>query len=151
MVMVVIPSWRWRQRRKACVALRAVLARLIPPGSLARLVLPAILTRSFTPLLVRASVVLSSSASASSLVVAPIVALGASTEASFSNDPELLAFVGVVDVEVVVGAEWSAALGRLRLVPAALRVWFYCEHGCSFALHILGLGFLLFWVSSWKL
>ena len=32
-------------------------------------------------------------------------------------------------VEVVVGGERSAALGRLRLVPAALCVWFRREHG----------------------
>ena len=71
-------------------------------------------------------------------------------DASFSNGSELLAFVGVVGVEVVVGAE-PVALGRLWLVPVVLRVWFYCEYGCSFTLHVLGLGFLLFWVSSWKL
>ena len=101
------------------------------------------------PLLARASVVPSSSTSPS-LSVAPVAALGASTDVSFSNGSELLAFVGVVGVEVVVYAV-PAALGRLRLVPAMLRVWLCCEHGCSFALHVLGLGLLLFWVSSWKL
>ena len=63
------------------------------------------------PLLAKASVIPSSSATSSSSVVAPVVALGASTKASFSNGPELLAIVGVVGVEVVVGAERSAALG----------------------------------------
>ena len=95
------------------------------------------------PLLARASVVPSSSTSSSSSAIAPVVALEASTDASFSNGSELLAFIGVVGVEVVVGAE-SVALGRLRLVPATLRVWFHCEYGCSFVLHVLGLGFLLF-------
>ena len=42
---------------------------------------------------------------------ATVVALGASTEVSFSNGPKLLAIIGVVGVEVVVGAERSAAFG----------------------------------------
>ena len=116
----------------------AILARLIPPTSLARLVLPAVLARTVTPPLARAS------------VVAPIGALGASTDTPFSHSPELLAFVCVVGVEVVVGAEWSSALGRLRLVPVVLCVWFFHEHDHSLALHILGLG-LLVWVSRWEL
>ena len=132
------------------MALRAILARLIPPSSLTRLVLPAVLTRSVTPPLARATVVPSSSTSCSASAVAPIVALGASTDTAFSHGPELLAFVGVVGVEIVVHAV-LAALGRLRLVPAALCVRLCYEHSCSLALHILGLGFLLFWVCCWEL
>ena len=51
---------------EACVALRAVLARLIPPGTLARLVLPAIFARPVAPLLARATIVPASSAMSSS-------------------------------------------------------------------------------------
>ena len=104
LMMAVIPSWWWWQRRKACVVLRAILARLIPPSPLTRLVLSAILTRSVTPLLARASVIPSSSTYSSSSAVAPVDALGASTDVSFSNGSKLLAFVGVVGVEVVVHA-----------------------------------------------
>ena len=111
LVMVVVPSWWWRQRRKTGVVLRAILTRLIPPGALARLILPAVLTRPVTPLLAWATVVPASSAVSSSSAVAPVVALGASPEASVSNGPELLTVVGVVAVHVVEGAEWSAALG----------------------------------------
>lgn len=32
-----------------------------------------------------------------------------------------------------------------------LGVWFRCKHGCSLALHVLGLGFLLLWVCSREL
>ena len=102
------------------------------------------------PLLVRAMVVPASSATSSSSAVAPIVALGTSTETAFSHGPELLVLVSVVGVEIVVHTV-PAALGRLRLVPAALRVWLCCEHGLSFVLHVLGLSLLLFWVSSWEL
>ena len=84
-----------------------VLARLIPPGALARLVLPAVFTRPVAPLLAWATVVPTSSSS----VVAPVVALGASTVASFPYGSELLAVAGVVGVQVVEGAEWSAILG----------------------------------------
>ena len=103
MLVFIPPWWRW-QRREACFALRAILTRLIPPSPLAGLVLLAILARSVTPLLARTSIVPSSSTSSSSSAIAPVVALGASTDASFSNGPELLAFVGVVGVEVVVHA-----------------------------------------------
>ena len=34
LMMVVVPSWRWRQWRETSIALRAVLTRLIPPGAL---------------------------------------------------------------------------------------------------------------------
>ena len=110
-MVVVIPSWRQRQWRKARVTLGAILARLIPPSALARLVLPTILTRSVTPLLARATVVPSSSTTSSFSAVAPVIALGASTEAFVTNGPELLTIVGVVAVNVVEGAERPAALG----------------------------------------
>ena len=89
---------------EAGVALRAVLAMLVPPGALVRLVLPAILSRPVAPLLAGDAVVPASSTSSSSPAVAPVVALGASTEASVSDGPELLTIVGVVDVYVVEGA-----------------------------------------------
>ena len=111
LVVVVIPSWRWPQWRKACVTLRAVLARLIPPGTLARLVLPAILTRSIAPLLVGSAVVPASPTSSSSPAVAAVAALRASTEAPVADGPELLTVIGVVAVYIVEGAERTAALG----------------------------------------
>src|SRR4051812_35293000 len=95
-MVVGIPSWRWRQRRKTGVALRMILTRLIPPGALARLILPAVLTRPVAPLLARVTVIPASASTSSSLAVAPVVALGASTEASFSNGSELLTVAGVV-------------------------------------------------------
>ena len=49
LMTVFISPWLRRQQRKACVPLRAILTRLIPPASLARLVLLAILVRSVTP------------------------------------------------------------------------------------------------------
>ena len=63
---------------------------------------------------------------------------------------EFLAFVGVVGVEVVVHTV-PAALERLGLICAMLGVWFYREHGSPLALHVLGLGFLLFWVCGLQL
>ena len=91
------------------IALRAILARLVPPCALMRLVLPAVLTRPVAPLLARITIVPASSTSSSA--VAPVVALGASTEASFSNGSEILAVTGVVAMQVMEGAEWSTALG----------------------------------------
>ena len=91
--------------------MRAVLARLIPPGTFTRLILLAVLTRLVVPLLAWAPVIPASSAASSSSAVAPVVALAVSTEASISNDPELLTVVGVVAVYVMEGAEWSAVLG----------------------------------------
>ena len=64
------------------------------------------------------------------------------------NYPELVTVVGVV---VVVGAERSAGLGRLGLIPTMLHVWLCGEHNLSLALHILGLGLLLFRISGWEL
>ena len=32
-----------------------------------------------------------------------------------------------------------------------LGVWLSCKHNCSFALHVLGLGFLLLRISCWNL
>ena len=74
LMVVVVPSWWWQQQRKASIALRMVLARLIPPGALARLVLRAVLARPVAPLLVWATVVPASSATSSSSAVAPFVA-----------------------------------------------------------------------------
>ena len=111
LMVVVIPSWWWWQRRKTGVALRTILMRLVPPGALARLILPAVLTRPVAPLLARAMVIPASATTSSSLTIAPVVALGASTEAPFSNGSELLTVAGVVVVQVVEGAERSAALG----------------------------------------
>ena len=111
LVVVVVPSWWWRQRRKPSIALRTILARLIPPGTLARLALPANLPRLVTPPLVMVAAVPASSTSVASATVALIVALRASTDMPFSHDPELLAFVGVVAVHIAEGAERSAALG----------------------------------------
>ena len=141
--MVLVSPWlRW-QWREAYVSLWTILARLIPPVSLARLILPAILARSAAPPLARAAVFPASCVPSSSSTVAPVTAVGATADPSFSHGSELLTFVGVVGVEVVVHTV-PAALGRLRLVPAMLRVWLCCEHNRSFALHVLGLGFLLF-------
>ena len=90
--------------------MRAVLVRMIPPTSLVRLVLPAVLARSVMPPLARATVFPSPSTSSSSSAIAPVVALGASAGTHVPHGPELLAFVGVVGVEVVVHAV-PAALG----------------------------------------
>ena len=111
LVMVVVPPWRWRQWREPGVALRAVLTRLVSPGALARLVLPAVLTRLVAPLLAGAAVVPASSTSSSSSAIAPVIALGASTEASITDGPKLLTVVGVVDVHIVKDAERPVALG----------------------------------------
>ena len=111
LMVVVIPSWQWQQRREADIALRTVLTRLVPPGTLTRLVLPVVLTRPVAPLLAGAALVPASSTSASSTVVASVVALGASTEAPIADGPELLAVIGVVAVHVVEDAERAAALG----------------------------------------
>ena len=101
------------------------------------------------PLLARDAIVLASSASSSSSVIAPVVALGASTEVSILNGPELLTVIGVVVVYVVEGTERLTAFGRLGMVPAALRVWLCCKHNHFLVLHVLGLGFLLLRVGSW--
>ena len=104
LMVVVVPSWRWWQRRKASVALGAVLVRLIPPCALTRLVLPAIIARPVAPLLARAMVVPASASTSSSAAVAPVVALGALTIASFSYGSELLTVTGVVAMQVMEGA-----------------------------------------------
>ena len=104
LMVVVVPSWWWQQRRKTSVALRVVLVRLIPPGALTRLVLPGVLVRPVAPLLAGAAIVPASSTSSSSSAVAPVVALGVSTEASISNGSELLSVIGVVAVYVVESA-----------------------------------------------
>ena len=143
LVVVILPSW-WRQQGKTGVALGAIFTRRVPPGALARLVLPAVLTRPVAPLLTRATVVPASSAASSSSAVAPVVALGASTEAPSTDGPEFLAIIGVLAVYGVEGAERMAALRRLGVVPAALCIWICRDHGYPLVLHVLGLGFLLF-------
>ena len=98
LMMVLVSPWLRRQWREACVSLRAILARLIPPVSLARLILPAILARSVAPPLARAAVFPASCVPSSFSAKATIVAVGASTDPTFSHGSELLAFVGVVGV-----------------------------------------------------
>ena len=90
--------------------MRTVLMRLVPLGALARLALPAFLMRLMAPLLTGAVVVLASSTSASSMAVASIVALEATTEAPVVDGPELLTVIGVVAVYDVEDAERTAAL-----------------------------------------
>ena len=143
LVAVLVSPWLQRQRREACVALRAILARLIPPVSLARRVLPAILARLIAPPLARAMVFPASCVPSSSSTVVPVTAVGATADPSFSHGSEVLTFVGVVGVEVVVHTV-PTALGRFGLISAPLGVWFCREHGSPLALHILGLGLLLF-------
>ena len=104
LMVVIVPSWRW-QRGETGVALTAILTRLIPPGAIARMVLPAVLTRPVAPFLAQATVVPASASASSSAAVAPVVALGASTEASFLYGSELLTVACVVGVQVVEGAE----------------------------------------------
>src|SRR4051812_11508714 len=99
---VLVSPWLRRQRREACVALRAILTRLIPPVFLARRVLPAVLARSIAPPLARAAVFPASWVPSSSSTVAPATAVGTTADPSFSHGLELLTFVGVVGVEVVV-------------------------------------------------
>ena len=84
---------------------------MIPPGALTRLILPAVLTRLIVPLLAWTTVIPASATTSSSSAVALVVVLEASTEASFSNGSELLTVAGVVGMQVVEGAERSAALG----------------------------------------
>src|SRR4051812_40868406 len=149
MAVLVSPSLQ-RQWREACVALRVILARLIPPVSLARRVLPAILAMSIVQPLARVAVFPASCVPSSSSTVAPVTAVGTTADPSFSHGSKLLTFVGVVGVEVVVHTV-PTALGRFRLISAPLGVWFCREHGSPLALHILGLGLLLFWVCGRQL
>ena len=97
LVAVLVSPWLRRRRWEACIALRAILARLIPPVSLARLippsslarqVLPAILARLVAPLLARATVFLVSCVPSSSSTVAPVTAVGATADPSFSHGSE---------------------------------------------------------------
>ena len=111
LMVVVVPSWRWQQRGKTDVALRTVLARLVSPGALARMILPVVLTRPVAPLLAWATVVPAPATTSPPSAVAPVAALGASTEASFTNGSELLTVAGIMVIQVVKGAERSAALG----------------------------------------
>src|SRR4051812_19711895 len=140
---------RW-QRREACITLREILARLIPPVSLMRQVLPAVLARSIAPPLAWAAVFPAPCVPSSSSTVAPIDTVGATTDPSFSHGSEILAFVGVVGVEVLVHTV-ATALGRLGLISASLGVRFCREHGSPLALHVLGLGLLLLWICGRQL
>ena len=108
-VVVAVPS-RWRQRGKTGVALRTILTRLVPPCALARTILPVVLTRPVAPLLARATVVPAPATTSSSSAIAPVAALGASAGTHIPHGPELLAFIGVVGVEVMVHT-LPAALG----------------------------------------
>ena len=72
LVAVLVSPWLRRQRWEACVALRAILARLIPPASLARWDLPAILTRLVAPPLARAMVFLAPCVPSSSSAISPV-------------------------------------------------------------------------------
>ena len=72
LMVVIISSWWWRQWRETSIALRAVLAQLVPLGALTRLVLPAVLMMPVAPLLAGAAIVPSPSASSSSSAVAPV-------------------------------------------------------------------------------
>src|SRR4051812_11429747 len=147
---VFVPPWLRRQWREACVAMRAVLTRLIPPVPLARQVPPAVLARLVAPPLARAAIFPASRVSSSSSVVAPVGAVRATADPSFSHSAEFLAFVGVVGVEVVVDTV-PAAPGGLGQIFAPLGVQFCREYGSLLALHVLGLGLLLFWVCSRQL
>ena len=109
-----------------------------------------ILARLVAPPLARPTVFPASCVSSSSSTVAPVTAVGATADSSFTHGSEFLAFVGVVGVEVVVHAV-PAALGRFGLISAPLGVWFCREHDSPLALHFLGLELLLFRVCSRQL
>src|SRR3954464_5772939 len=79
------------------------------------------------------------------LHVAPASTVRASADSSFSHGAEFLAFIGVVGVDVVVHIV-PAAPGGFGQILAPLGVRLYREHGNPLALHVLGLGLLLFWV-----
>src|SRR4051812_15034818 len=110
---VFVPPCLRRQWREACVAMMAVLTRLIPPVPLARQVPPAVLVRLVTPPLARAAIFPASWVSSSSLAVAPVGAVRATADPSFSHTAEFLTFVGVVGVEVMVHTV-PTALGGFR-------------------------------------
>ena len=151
LMVVVVPSWRWRQRREARIALRTVLTRLVPPGALARLAIPAVLTRLITPFLAGVAVVPKATTTASSAAVAAVAALGTAAKAPITDCPELLAVVGVVAVDVMEDVERVAALGGLRVVAVALHLRFSHEHSWALALHVLSLGLLVFRIDLRKL
>src|SRR4051812_44179272 len=143
LVAVFIPSWLRRQRRQAWVAMRAILTRLVPPVPLARRVTPAVLARLVTPALTWAPIFPASRVPSSSSAVAPVSTVRASADSSFSHGAEFLAFIGVVGVEVVVHTV-PAAPGGFGQILAPLGVRLCREHGSPLALHVLGLGLLLF-------
>src|SRR4051812_2982498 len=102
LMAVLVPRWLRRQWREACVALWAILTRLIPPVPLVRQVPPAILARLIVPPLARAAVFPASCVSSSSSAVVPVSTVGTTADPSFSHGAKFLAFIGVVGVEVVV-------------------------------------------------
>src|SRR3954471_10384435 len=112
--------------------------RLIPPVPLARRVPPAVLASLVAPPLARATIFPASWVSSSSSVVAPVSAVRATADPSFSHGAELLTFIDVVSVEVVVHTV-PAAPGGFGQIPAPLGVRFCCEYDTPLALHVLGL------------
>src|SRR3954468_11640755 len=130
--------------------MRAILTRLIPPVPLARRVTPAVLARLVTPALTWATIFPASRVPSSSSAVAPVSTVRASSDSSFSHGAEFLAFIGVVGVEVVVHTV-PAAPGGFGKILAPLSVRLCREHGGPLALHVLGLGLLLFWVRGRQL
>src|SRR3954466_14757082 len=150
LMAVLVPPWlRW-QWREACVALWAILTRLIPLVPLARRVPPVVLARLVAPPLAWATIFPASWVSSSSSAVAPVSTVRATGDSSFSHGAEFLAFVGVVGVEVVVHTV-PAAPGGFGQILAPLGVRLCREYGSPLALHVLGLGLLLFWVCSRQL
>src|SRR3954467_10735992 len=137
---VFVPPWLRRQWREARVAMRAVLTRLIPPVPLARQVPPAVLARLVAPPLARAAIFPASWVSSSSSAVAPVSAVRATADPSFSHGAEFLTFVGVVGVEVVVHAV-PAAPGGFGQILAPLGVRFCREYGSPLRFTSLALGF----------
>src|SRR3954469_20274706 len=150
LVAVFIPSWLRRQRRQAWVAMRAILTRLVPPVPLVRRVAPAGLARLVTPALTWVRIFPASRVPSSSSAVAPVSTVRASADSSFSHGAEFLAFIGVMGVEVVVHTV-PVAPGGFGQILAPLGVRLCREHGSPLALHVLGLGLLLFWVCGRQL
>src|SRR3954469_5921519 len=130
--------------------MRAILTRLILPVPLARRVAPAVLARLVTPALTWATVFPTSRIPSSSSAIALVSTVRASADSSFSHGAEFLAFIGVVGVEVVVHTV-PAPPGGFGQILAPLGVRLCREHGSLLALHVLGLGLLLFWVCGRQL
>ena len=144
LAVVVVPSWRWRQWGQASVALGMVLTRLVTPGAVARWALPAVLARLIVPALAGVMVVPAASTTASSTAVAMVFALGPAANAPVADRPELLAFVGIVAVDVMEDAVRVAFPGGLAVATATLHLWLRGQHGRTFALYLLSFGLLVF-------